>query len=225
MSSLRSDITALLVASQNGDRQAFDRLVPLVYERLREIARARIRRERPDHTLDTAGLVHEAYLRLIELDRIEWRDRAHFFATASGVMRRVLVDYAQRRRAQKREGRRARVPLDPDVLPDRGWAIEDVLSLDQALSSLQAVNPRACRAIECRYFGGLSVEETAAGLGVSLATIKRDLRFGQAWLARVLMQNGDHEHAAGATAPDAVPRGGRSAARRAVRASEGSLPE
>lgn len=188
---MRDDITALLIASQKGDRDAFDRLVPLVYDRLRDIARARIRHERPDHTLDTAGLVHEAYLRLIELDRIEWRDRAHFYATASGVMRRVLVDYAHRRRAHKREGRRSRVAMDLDLLPDAGWAIDDILAIDQALSSLLAVNPRACRAIECRYFGGLSVEETAAGLGVSLATIKRDLRFAQAWLARALMQKGE----------------------------------
>lgn len=216
---MTSDITALLIASQNGNREAFDRLVPLVYHRLRALARAQVRRERPDHTLDTAALVHEAYLKLVQIDCVEWRDRAHFFATASRMMRRILVDYAHRRSAAKRPAGAARVELSPDLVADPEWGPEGILAINEALTSLEAVSPRGCQVFECRCFGGLSIEETAAALQVSPATAKRDFRFAQAWLARALSRKGTYEHAA-RTDTGAVPRGGGPDARRARRTPE-----
>jgi len=218
-----SDITALLVASRNGNREAFDALVPLVYQRLRALARARVRRERVDHTLDTVALVHEAYLRLVQIHHVEWRDRAHFFAMACRVMRRILVDHAERRNAVKRDGGRARVELSDDLAPDPAPSPESVLALDEALSSLEAVSPRGCRAVECRYFGGLSVEETAAGLGVSPATVKRDLRFAQAWLARALLRGRNDDDRAGGANRGTVPRDRGPDPRRARRAAPGPV--
>jgi RNA polymerase sigma factor (TIGR02999 family) len=185
-----TDITALLVAARHGDRQALDRLMPLVYDRLRSLARARVRRERPDHTLDSAALVHEAYLKLVRVEHVEWQDRAHFFAIACRLMRRVLLDHAERRGASKRAGGLARVELDSDLAAAPTVAADDLVILHAALEQLDAVSPRACRAVECRHFGGLSVEEIAADLHVSPATVKRDLRFGQAWLARAMKAAG-----------------------------------
>jgi len=213
------DITALLRASSEGDRQALDRLVPLVYEQLRVLARARLRHERRDHTLDTVALIHEAYLKLVQLDRLQWHDRAHFFAMASRLMRRILIDYAHRRNAAKREGRLARLDVSDLPIAGRGDRGEMLLALDAALTQLEGVSSRAARAIECRYFAGLSVEETAAALNVSPASVKRDLRFAHAWLART-MQN---DTADGPTPPGTgstpVPRDRRPDARRPRRAS------
>lgn len=180
------DITALLIASSNGNREALDQLVPLVYDQLRALARRRLRAERRDHTLDTIALVNEAYLKLVDLDRLQWKDRTHFFAMASRLMRRILVDYAHRRNAGKREGGRACVPLTEAIIADTAHARDDILAINEALERLEPISPRGARAIEYRYFGGLSLEETAAALGVSAATAKRDLRFAQAWLVRTL---------------------------------------
>jgi RNA polymerase sigma factor (TIGR02999 family) len=185
-----SDITALLIAARHGDREALDRLMPLVYDSLRALARARVRRERPDHTLDSAALVHEAYLKLVRVEHVEWRDRAHFFAMACRLMRRVLLDHADRRGASKRGGGRARVALDSDVAAAPAVPADNLVILHAALEQLEAVSPRACRAVECRHFAGLSIEEIAADLHVSPATVKRDLRFGQAWLARAMTAAG-----------------------------------
>lgn len=177
------DVTELLLAFSAGDRAALDRLVPIVYDELRELAHARLRREREGHTLSTTDLVHEAYLRLVDIERVQWQSRAHFLATASRLMRRILVDYERARRAAKRGGGAVRIALEEDV-PAAERQSEALFELDQALVRLAVEHPRAAQAVEQRYFGGLSNQEIAAVLDVSLATVERDLRFARAWLAR-----------------------------------------
>ncbi|HET9038636.1 MAG TPA: sigma-70 family RNA polymerase sigma factor [Gemmatimonadales bacterium] len=180
-------------AGENGRRRAasapgtaeLERLVPIVYDELRRIAHRQLRGERSDHTLDTTGLVHEAYLKLSRLDRIEWRDRAHFLAAAAGVMRRVLVDYAVARKAGKRGSGRQRVPLD-EVLILADDRAEELLALDEALERLAKESDRAARIVEWRFFAGMSVEETADVIGISPATVKREWALARAWLTREL---------------------------------------
>ena len=185
-----ADATELLRAFRDGDRAALDRLMPLIYEQLRALAHRHLRRERPDHTLVTTALVHEAYLKLININRVEWQDRSHFLAVASRAMRRLLVDYAHRRNAQKRGGGYEHVEFDEArLLPDE--QAEAVLALDEALKQLETLDARQSRVVEYRYFGGLTNAETAAAVGVSLATVKRDLAFARAWLARELGRDGD----------------------------------
>ena len=182
------EVTRLLAQASRGDRDAVDRLVPILYDELRRIAHRRMRRERVGHTLGTTALVHEAYLELAGLDRMEWRDRAHFLAVAARAMRRVLIDYAVQRRAQKRDGGRRAVPLDEveDILTLSGQRADELLALDEALRRLDAVSERQCRVVECRFFAGMSVEETAEALGTSPATVKRDWTVARAWLHREL---------------------------------------
>lgn len=179
------DVTQLLQRWSDGESAALDELVPLVYERLRRIAHDRLRHERSGASLNTTALVHDAYLKLVDVRRARFRDRAHFLAMASRVMRRVLVDQARARRAEKRGGGIATVELaeDLELSDERADAITE---LDEALARLGAVDPRRSEMLEQRYFGGLSLEETAEVLGVSLATVKRDLRFARAWLAAEL---------------------------------------
>ena len=159
--------------------------MPILYDELRHIARRHMRGERPGHTLDTTALVHEAYVKLVGLDRMTWQNRAHFLAVAAQAMRRVLVDYAVTRRAQKRGGERQRVPLE-DVAVGTDQPLETLLALDRALRRLEELDGRLSRVVECRYFGGMSVEETAEVLQVSAATIKRDWTLARAWLNRAL---------------------------------------
>jgi RNA polymerase sigma-70 factor (ECF subfamily) len=181
------DVTQLLSDWQGGDQQAFDRLMPLVYDELRRVARARLRLEREDHTLQTTALVHEAYVRLVDLDRMTLRDRVHFFAMASRLMREILVDHARRRRAGKRGGGADRISLqDAEPLAD-GQSI-DLLALDDALTQLGMFDNRLCRVVELRFFGGLSIAETAAVLKVSDATVERDWVVAKAWLHRRLTE-------------------------------------
>lgn len=182
----KADITRLLIAASEGDEQAMDRIVPLIYEQLKRLARSRMRKERPDHTLDTTALVHEAYLRLLDVNQIEWQGRAHFLSMAARIMRRVLVDYAQKRNALKRGGGQRNLELDEEALLIPDAYAEAMSDLDEALTRLEAINPRCSQVIEHRYFGGLTLEETATVLDVSLATVKRDARFAQAWLAKEL---------------------------------------
>lgn len=179
-----SEVTRLIQEWSDGDRRALDRLVPLVYDHLRTLARDRLRRER-GASLDTTGLVHETYLRLVDVRHARFRDRAHFLAMASRVMRRLLVDHARRRLALKRGADATIVELDETLAltPAQADAIAD---LDDALRRLELADPRQCRIVEQRYFGGLSLEETAEAVGVSLATVKRELRFARAWLAAEL---------------------------------------
>ena len=180
-----SDATRLLKRASDGDQEAVEALVPLVYDELRAIAHARLRGERSGHTLSTTALVHEAYLKLVDINQVQWRDRAHFFAVASRMMRRVLVDYAKARGAEKRGGDWKRVDLDEfaELPPEQAQAIED---LDAALTRLEQVSLRQSRLLEHRYFGGLKLQECAEVLGVSIGTVKNDLRFARAWLAREL---------------------------------------
>lgn len=177
----RGPVTALLARLRDGDAAALDRLVPLVHAELRRLARAQLRRERPGHTLQATALAHEAYLRLVGLDAIDWRDRAHFFGVAAGVMRRILIDHARRRRAARRGGGAPPVPLE-DVDAAAPERPEELIALDEALERLRALDPRQERIVELRFFGGLEVAETAAVLGVSERTVKRDWAVARAWL-------------------------------------------
>lgn len=185
MQAAPSDVTHLLQQWSNGDRQALDRLVPMLYEHLRRLAHQRLRREGESPSLNTTALVHEAYLKLVDLRRARFRDRAHFLAMASRVMRRLLVDHARARRAAKRGGGRVRVELD-SALPIADDKLDTIAELDGALRRLEELDERQGRILELRYFGGLSLEETAEALGVSLATVKRELRSARAWLAMEL---------------------------------------
>ena len=180
-----SDITRLLRRWGQGDPDAFDQLVPIVYDRLRQLARQRLRGD-PGATMDTTGLVHEAYLKLTNAPQADLRDRGHFLALASRVMRNLLADHARARRAAKRGGGSAPLPLAEEAawMPDAD--LDAVAALDEALVRLEALDARQSRIVEQRYFGGLSLEETAEALGLSLATVKRDLRSARAWLAAEL---------------------------------------
>jgi RNA polymerase sigma factor (TIGR02999 family) len=181
----KGEVTVLLKELAGGNRQALGELVPMIYEQLRAIAKHQLAGEAPGHTLNATAVVHEAYLRIAELDRIDWQDRAHFFAIASQAIRRVLVDYAVRRNALKRGGGRKRVDLDDAVLFDDSDA-QAVLSLNQALERLETMDERQVRVVECRFFGGMSIEETASALDISQATVKRDWVLARAWLNREL---------------------------------------
>ena len=179
------EVTALLTQLGSRGPAAIDRLMSILYDELRRIASRQLRGERPDHTLETTALVHEAYVKLVGLDRISWQNRAHFLAVASQAMRRVLVNHAVSRRAQKRGGARSKVPLE-DIAPGQAQPVETLMALDTALHRLEQIDPRLSRVVECRYFGGMSVEEAAEALRVSPATIKRDWSVARAWLNREL---------------------------------------
>jgi RNA polymerase sigma factor (TIGR02999 family) len=169
-------------------RPAVDRLFPILYQELKRIARRQRRRERWDHTLNTTGLVHEAYVKLLGLDRLHWQNRAHFLAVAAQAMRRVLVDYAVARQAQKRDGRRQRVSLD-DTMLQAPRPVDEVIAIDAQLTRLEGLNPRLARVVECRFFSGMSIEETALALSSSPATVKRDWRLARSWLHRELARD------------------------------------
>lgn len=177
--------TELLLAWSRGDAHAFDQLVPLVHAELRRLARRHMARERKDHTLQASALVNEAYLRLIDLKQMQWQNRAHFFAMSARVMRRVLVDFARAHRNEKRGGGAPKVTFDEALLPARK-AGDDIGALDDALRALAVVHPRKSDVVELRYFGGLSLEETAEALHVSVDTVKRDWRFAKLWLLHEL---------------------------------------
>lgn len=177
--------TELLLSLSKGNREALDELVPLVYDELRAIARRRLSHERPGHTLDSVGLVNEAYLKLFQLERIQWNSRAHFLAVAAQAMRHILVNHALRRKRIKRGGGAAHVPLDEVADLPAGEA-DRILALDGALDRLAALNPRHAKVVECRFFAGMTIEETAVALGVSPATAKRDWTLLRLWLGREL---------------------------------------
>jgi RNA polymerase sigma factor (TIGR02999 family) len=177
-------VTALLRAWSSGDEAARDQLMPLIYEELRRRAANHLRRERREHTLQPTALVHEAYLRLVQQD-VAWKNRAHFFGLASEMMRRILVDHARGRKADKRAGGWTRVELDDAVALSAQREIDLVL-LDQALGELTALDPRHGRIVELRFFGGLTLEQTAEVLRLSPATVKRDWTLARAWLFRRL---------------------------------------
>jgi RNA polymerase sigma factor (TIGR02999 family) len=178
---VRTDITELLHAHGRGEQGAFDRLVPLVYQDLRRLARVQLRRLRVGETLDTTALVHEAYLKLVDHTRASWKDRGHFLAVSALAMRQVLVDYARQRRRAKRGGDFLREPLDEAATSAAADAAR-ILEIDLALQRLAAVDERAARVFECRFFAGLSEQETADALGLSLRTAQRDWLKARAWL-------------------------------------------
>lgn len=182
-----TDVTQALIELSGGDPGAFERLLPMVYDQLRGLARRELRRERPDHTLTPTALVHEAYLKLVQLDRITWRGRAHFFAACAQEMRRILISYARRQKAEKRGGAAVAVPLENAVLAAQTRAPE-LLALDEALDRLAALDARQARIVVCRFFAGMGVEETAEALEISPATVKREWTAARAWLNRELRQ-------------------------------------
>lgn len=179
------EVTVLLKQLAGGNPQALGELVPMVYEQLHAIAQRQLAGEAAGHTLNATALVNEAYLRIARLDRVDWQDRQHFFAIASQAIRRVLVDYAVRRNAAKRDGKRKRVELDEVPLFGESDA-HAVLALNQALERLEVLQERQVRVVECRFFGDMSIEETALALGISKATVKRDWVLARAWLNREL---------------------------------------
>lgn len=178
-------VTQILMRWRDGDTDALEELVPFVYEELRKLAHLHLNRERKDHTLNTTALVHEAYLNLVDQEHLSLQNRAHFFAIASRVMRRVLIWYARKRSTVKRGGEFQRVTLDSNIsLPDT--QLEELIELDRAMKRLEDLDERLCRVVECRYYAGLSVEETADVLAVSPSTVKRDWQTARAWLKREL---------------------------------------
>jgi RNA polymerase sigma factor (TIGR02999 family) len=176
-----ADVTSLLNRLAAGDEEAGSQLVPLVYEELRHIAARRLRHERPDHTLQATALVHEAYMKLAAQRDAKWQNRAQFFGVASQVMRRILVDYARRQQRTRRGGKQQKVSLDDVLLvsPDRA---EEVLAVHESLSRLEHLDARQARIVELRYFGGLTVEETAEVVDISTKTVTRELNVAKAWL-------------------------------------------
>ena len=181
-------VTDLLVAWGTGDESAFEQLVPLVHQELRRLAHREMGREGAGHTLQTTALVNEAYIRLIDASRVQWQDRTHFFAMSARLMRRILVDHARSRKAQKRGGPLRALSLEEALLvsPERG---SDLVALDDALKALAAFDARKCQVVELRYFGGLTAEESAEALQVSRETIMRDWRLAKAWLLRELSES------------------------------------
>jgi RNA polymerase sigma factor (TIGR02999 family) len=182
------DVSELLRAWSGGDQSALSRLTPIVYDELRRLARRYMRRERPGHSLQTTALVNEAYMRLVDYERMQWQDRAHFFAVSAQVMRRILVEHA-RRHNLKRGGAVRHVSLEEaaTVGPEQDT---DMAALDEALNSLATIDPRKVQVVELRFFGGLSVEETAEVLKLSTVTVKRDWRAARTWLYRELIGGG-----------------------------------
>jgi RNA polymerase sigma-70 factor, ECF subfamily len=181
-------VTNLLLAWGNGDEVAFEELVPLVHAELRRIARRQMGHERVGHTLQPTALVNEAYLKLIDIRHVQWQDRAHFFAMSSRVMRRVLVDCARTRGYQKRGAGAQKMTLDEGRVRSAEPAA-DVLALDEALEALAAIDQRKSQVVEMRYFGGLSIEETAEAMGISERTVKRDWTMAKLWLRRELKKS------------------------------------
>ena len=192
MPSATQDVTGLLLAWGRGDSSALQKLTPLVYRELHALAHRNMLRERPGHTLQTTALVHEAYLRLIDTQHVQWRDRTHFFAMSARLMRRILVDFARSRGYQKRGGGARPVSLDEnvDVAHERN---ADLVALDDALAALAAVDPRKSRVVEMKFFGGLTAEEIAEVLAVSPDTVLRDWSLAKSWLLRELKRGNGHD--------------------------------
>jgi RNA polymerase sigma-70 factor (ECF subfamily) len=183
------DVTALLRAWTGGDEQALDRLLPVLYEELRRTARAYMRRERSGHTLQTTALVNEVFLRLVDMHQVQWHDRIHFLTMAAQLMRRILVDHARRHGYRKRGGGDRPVPLDDLAIVSPGWNSHFV-AVDDALNALAKRDARKAKVVEMRFFGGLSVEESAAALNVSTQTVLRDWSLAKAWLRREMTDPG-----------------------------------
>lgn len=183
-----SEVTALLVRWRSGDRAALDALMPLVYDELRRVARHYLNQERNDHTLQSTALVHEAYMRLVDHELPEWKSRAHFFGVAARLMRQILVDHARAHVAGKRGGGALKLALDEDLAHIKGKEL-DLLDLDSALQNLAVLDSQQSHIVELRFFGGLSIEDTAEILGISPATVKRDWATARLWLQREMSRS------------------------------------
>ena len=197
----QDEIGRLIARWSGGDESALQALIPLVYDDLRRMAHHHRARESPGHILDTTAIVHEAYMSLAEGRKAAWRDRAHFFAVASRVMRHVLVDYARRSRAEKRGGERVRVPLREDLAANQSDTV-DVMGLEEALEWLAERDPRMARVVECRFFGGMTVDEVAEVLGVSTRTVEREWTRARAHLYRALSEKPHETADAGGDDPE-----------------------
>ena len=180
-----TDVTMLLNAWSDGNQNALDELMPVVYQELRKLARSYLRAERPEHTLQPTALVNEAYLRLVDQKNVRWENRRHFFGIAAQLMRRILVDHARKRQSEKRGGGEALIPFeDAKGVPVKAW---DLVALDDALKDFATIDPRSAKIVELRQFGGLSIDETADVLEISPATVKRDWTLAKAWLRRATL--------------------------------------
>ena len=187
---MHKDITTLLLEWSGGNRAALDELMPLIYAEFRQLASRALSRERPNHTLQSTALAHELYLKLIDQKRAQWRDREHFFAMASQIIRRILVDYARRLHAQRRGGLDTRITLDEALAPQQDRDL-NLVELDNALEALSQIDAQQARIIELRFFGGLSIEATGRILGVSPSTVNREWNLARAWLYRELSRSAD----------------------------------
>lgn len=181
------DVTLLLAELTGGNAQVVNALLPLIYDELHRVADIQLRGERRDHTLNSTALVHEAYLKLVDQDRVTWQNRAHFLGVAAQAMRRILINYAEQRRAQKRGGELMATTFDDDLAPHDARA-DELVDLDEALTRLKALNPRQAATVEYRFFGGLTHEEIAEVLNVSVPTVQRDWRLARAWLSTELKE-------------------------------------
>ena len=182
------DVTTLLLEWRGGNRAALDELMPLIYAEFRQLASRALSRERPNHTLQSTALAHELYLKLIDQKRAQWRDREHFFAMASQIIRRILVDYARRLHAQRRGGLDTRITLDEALAPQQDRDL-NLVELDNALEALSQIDSQQAKIIELRFFGGLSIEATGRILGVSPSTVNREWNLARAWLYRELSRS------------------------------------
>ncbi|MGH9802868.1 MAG: sigma-70 family RNA polymerase sigma factor [Blastocatellia bacterium] len=185
-----TDVTRLLLDWGHGNHSALDSLLPLIYNELRRVAESYLRRDRPGHTLQATALVNEAFLRLIDQNRINWQNRAHFFGAAANLMRQILIQHARANHAVKRGGERQKLYLDEaeDIAQSND---PDLVALDDALRDLETIAPRQCRIVELRYFGGLNIEETAEALSISPATVKREWTMAKAWLRHEISHRDD----------------------------------
>lgn len=182
--STTSDVTLILQEARGGSEKAYNKLFPLVYERLRDIAYHRIKRE-SEHTFSKTDLVHEAYFQLINIDNVDWKDRTHFYAIASRCMRQILIDYARKKKAQKRGGDQQPSTYIDEIMEVEQQA-EDLINLDDALKKLEELNPRLAEVVECRYFGEMTIEDTASALNISESTVNRDWAKAKGWLYKEL---------------------------------------
>ena len=187
------DVTEILISYGNGDRAALDALLPLVYDELRLIARNYLRQERPDHTLQPTGLVHEAYLRLVNQQHVDWRNRAQFFGLAASMMRRILVNHAEAKRAQKRGGGVEKVSLD-EVMVAFDDNVLDLLALNEVMLQLEKIDKVKSEIVELKFFGGLTIDEIAAVTNASTATVEREWAFARGWLYRALTDTQSREN-------------------------------
>ena len=191
MAETSQNVTQLLIGWSNGDRQALDALLPVVYEELRKQAARYLRRERPGHTLQTTALIHEAYMKLVDQKNVHWQNRAHFFGIAAQLMRRILVDHARTKKRAKRGGSNIRVSFNDANVPAPSQNF-DIVAVDEALARLSEIDEQQSRIVELRFFSGLTVEETAEVLAISPATVKRDWSMAKAWLHREISRAVEH---------------------------------